>query len=641
MQSLPKCSYPKGLSITPTALVLAGLITWSSVAAAVDPNGYTNLLLADAANDPYQIASELRRQAQRLGYSVYSNPSQLPEEEAAKTCYAIWSWRTGALGGSIELTLHDLLTGTVVGEGDGSAVQWTSVRKAVQVGVRKVWDSIAYRGYSEAAHRRNIATLFPPRPKINLNEEEIRKTAVSSAIEGIWVDPGNLYSIGIIRSPEGSRYDYVGFVLSSRHEIWSPGEVKLELNPTATSGTYIGNLYPANKKRQGATFILANESLLRYTFVNLAGMRVEAALAKAWPSVEVKEFGTPRILSSSGTGFYLGSGLVATNWHVVEDASRIEVASSRNTVLGGAEVAIRDIANDLAVLRLLGQAPEGCPEPPYSLASAGSLALGAKVAVIGFPLSGLLGSEPRYTEGVVSSKTGLDDDPRTIQISAQIQPGSSGSPLLDVEGDVVGVVVSSLSARYLYAVLEAIPQDVNFAVKADYLLSLLGMLPEGYVQRTSKRASPDEVARCVVQVSVSRELAGRDRPPEHSQGLRTGPQAALARMVVAAVSKGAAGVNELGSELVVIGTRKDAKGLTLLLELLLPEPRGDAVWLTPAFLLGSGEISPLDPLWLSISSREKNYQFSLPMPSSARRIGLGVLGDTGTAVLVEALPPSR
>lgn len=140
---------------------------------------------------------------------------------------------------------------------------------------------------------------------------------------------------------------------------------------------------------------------------------------------------------------------------------------------------------------------------------------------------------------------------------------------------------------------------------------------------------------------MSRELAGRDRPPEHSQGLRTGPQAALARMVVAAVSKGAAGVNELGSELVVIGTRKDAKGLTLLLELLLPEPRGDAVWLTPAFLLGSGEISPLDPLWLSISSREKNYQFSLPMPSSARRIGLGVLGDTGTAVLVEALPPSR
>jgi len=98
---------------------------------------------------------------------------------------------------------------------------------------------------------------------------------------------------------------------------------------------------------------------------------------------------------------------------------------------------------------------------------------------------------------VVSSKSGWQDDPRSLQISAQVQPGSSGSPLFDTEGNIIGVVVATLDAGKVYQVANAIPQNVNFAIKSDYLLSLTAMLPGASLGSRTTGFSPEKASRCI------------------------------------------------------------------------------------------------------------------------------------------------
>jgi S1-C subfamily serine protease len=88
---------------------------------------------------------------------------------------------------------------------------------------------------------------------------------------------------------------------------------------------------------------------------------------------------------------------------------------------------------------------------------------------MGFPLPGALGTEVKYTSGDVSALSGAEDDKRVIQISAPIQPGNSGGPLALSDGRIVGVIVSSLNFRFALKSSGSLPQNVNFAVKSDYL----------------------------------------------------------------------------------------------------------------------------------------------------------------------------
>jgi S1-C subfamily serine protease len=198
------------------------------------------------------------------------------------------------------------------------------------------------------------------------------------------------------------------------------------------------------------------------------------------------------------------NGLIATNWHVVADAKNIEIAFPDSREGIRAEVAIRDVTNDLAVLRLTASINVGsvCPELPFQLASSNRVTLGERVSTIGYPLQSILGSNPKFSEGAVASRTGFQDDPRSLQISAEIEPGSSGGPLFNSEGDIVGIVVATLDAVKLYAVAGAFPQNVNWAIKSDYLLSLIDMLPNESPSSRTTAFSPEKAAKCVVAIKA-------------------------------------------------------------------------------------------------------------------------------------------
>lgn len=170
--------------------------------------------------------------------------------------------------------------------------------------------------------------------------------------------------------------------------------------------------------------------------------------------------------SSAGTGFFISKqGHLVTNHHVIKGCSAIEVRRPGQLRLPANIVAV-DPTNDLALLRV--ESDTGA----YASVRV-ETRLGESVAVFGYPLSHVLASGGNFTVGNVTALAGLGNDTRFIQISAPVQPGNSGGPLVDSYGNVIGVVTSKLDALAALAVTGDIPQNVNFALRGASLYAFL------------------------------------------------------------------------------------------------------------------------------------------------------------------------
>lgn len=170
--------------------------------------------------------------------------------------------------------------------------------------------------------------------------------------------------------------------------------------------------------------------------------------------------------TSSGTGFFISDdGYLVSNAHVVEGCARAQVRYGLSA-FHDANVVARDSTNDLAVLKT-----DIKPQTASTLRA--GVRVGETVAAYGYPLAGLLASGGNFTTGNISATAGLGDDTRFLQISAPVQPGNSGGPVLDQSGNVVGVVVAKLDALKFAKLTDDVPQNVNFAIKATVLVNFL------------------------------------------------------------------------------------------------------------------------------------------------------------------------
>jgi hypothetical protein len=102
-----------------------------------------------------------------------------------------------------------------------------------------------------------------------------------------------------------------------------------------------------------------------------------------------------------------------------------------------------------------------------------SMRAGESIAAYGFPLAGTLSASGNIVSGNVSSLAGLADDVRLLQISAPIQPGNSGGPLMDYTGAVVGIVNGKLNDLAAAEAIGSLPQNVNFSIKANVGMNFL------------------------------------------------------------------------------------------------------------------------------------------------------------------------
>jgi serine protease Do len=178
------------------------------------------------------------------------------------------------------------------------------------------------------------------------------------------------------------------------------------------------------------------------------------------------------IEAAQGTAFLIGAdGQVLTCAHVLDGETAATVFLDGKRYV--ADVLKADKTADLALLKLRDKPPEGAAVLSFRAAAKG-YSMGEDVFTIGYPLSSLLGNSARMSKGLVSATAGMRDNPKQLQVSAEIQPGNSGGPLLDRDGQVVGIVQQTLNPwRLAQATGGALPQNVNFAIKADAVLDFV------------------------------------------------------------------------------------------------------------------------------------------------------------------------
>jgi S1-C subfamily serine protease/uncharacterized protein len=193
----------------------------------------------------------------------------------------------------------------------------------------------------------------------------------------------------------------------------------------------------------------------------------------AQPRVASREEPKPSVpepnaeIAGTGTAFAISkTGDFLTNYHVVKGCASVRL---RNAGLRRDGVVIaNDERNDLAVLRAqISGVPllhfrEGKPIRPAD-----------PVVVLGFPYAGLLATAPQVTTGAVSALAGVRDDTRYLQLTAPVQPGNSGGPLLDLSGNVVGIVSARINELAVAEATGTLPQNINFAIKSGIVRGFL------------------------------------------------------------------------------------------------------------------------------------------------------------------------
>lgn len=210
-----------------------------------------------------------------------------------------------------------------------------------------------------------------------------------------------------------------------------------------------------------------------------------AAQAQSAQEIAKRSFGSTVLLVmedangqplSLGSGFFVRDGEIASNLHVVEGAARgyakIVGQKAKYDIEGITAV---DPERDLVVLKI-----SGARAPTLVLGSSDAVQIGETVYAVGNPQ----GLEGTFSGGIVSSIREVGTD-KLLQITAPISPGSSGGPVLNGKGDVIGVSVATFRGG----------QNLNFAIPSNYLKTLLG---KAGTPRPLAQARPTKAQRSIL-----------------------------------------------------------------------------------------------------------------------------------------------
>jgi S1-C subfamily serine protease len=203
--------------------------------------------------------------------------------------------------------------------------------------------------------------------------------------------------------------------------------------------------------------------------------------------------------TSQATAFAVTSdGRFLTAFHVVNEAKRITISCPGQEAVP-ATLSKSDQAADVAVLSI------GRPTVRYlPLIASPVLMVGDPVFTVGFPVAAILGVEPKFTDGSISALSGPGDRVSLIQISVPVQPGNSGGPLVNNQGQVVGVVISSAAVNAFLRGTGTLPQNINWAVKTDYA-SLLFEAPSPPPPAISRAEAIERAMKATCLVKAERE----------------------------------------------------------------------------------------------------------------------------------------
>ena len=210
---------------------------------------------------------------------------------------------------------------------------------------------------------------------------------------------------------------------------------------------------------------------------------------------------------STGSGFFVSKlGHVVTNEHVVRRCGSVTVGDNATKQVT-ASVLETDKRNDLALLRISSTQMASAETKSLisklglklvPLASGGlvrseDVELGEDVLVAGYPYGELFSNSIKVTKGIVSASRGMGDDSGQFQMDAAVQPGNSGGPIYDGNGNIVGVVISQLNKLKVAKAIGSLPENVNFGIKASTVRQFLTSagLPTKWSNRSERQSTKD------------------------------------------------------------------------------------------------------------------------------------------------------
>jgi S1-C subfamily serine protease len=213
----------------------------------------------------------------------------------------------------------------------------------------------------------------------------------------------------------------------------------------------------------------------------------------------------------SGSGFVVSDGVIVTNAHVVEGCTSIEVPGD-----GAATLLSVDTDADLAAIRLSNERSSAIARIQTT-----ALELGQEVVALGYPLPDIMGDALTVSPGVVSSLSGVAGSKANFTVSANIQPGNSGGPVLDMHGDVVGVTVSKLNEIAMLKAAGTTGASFGFAINTETLVHFLGP----FQKSVTAEGAPGR-RQCPKSGRRSQRLHSTDNLPEvGASATRGGPVA--------------------------------------------------------------------------------------------------------------------
>jgi len=463
---------------------------------------YVNTLTyQDGSVDTYGITGLIRDQFTEKGFTLLSTDTKnWPTDAIGSPCLILYCTLSHTYDSFAGITVSIKLSNCdkkIVYNQTGNQFIANPTAYYYQKAANKAFYSISHHNYVFNSSLTPVFN-FPTVEQTNESEESIKAYLTSNKldpIEGIYKsfesNDISFYKFGVVK--RGDKYKAI--VIESSFSQWKVGEVKAYFEPSSMKGIYSAKWYWANKTLLETYGLMNNEAMLSIELNDTkAGVKTQSKFIKLFPAISGEQSSKKDNSKASGSGFFITSdGIIATNAHVIEDASNIEITFTNEigSFTHKAKILLTDAKNDVALLKIDDDKFKGFNSIPYGINEKAET--GEKVFTIGYPLNDVMGTNYKVNDGIISSKSGIADDVRYYQISVPLQPGNSGGPLFSKEGNVIGITSARLNGEAVGTKVE----NVNYAIKASYLLNLYNMLPN-----SSKLISTSQVANKELQEQV-------------------------------------------------------------------------------------------------------------------------------------------
>ena len=432
-------------------------------------NGYKYIHIEETGNI-YGVEDKLTNYFTGIGFETIASYEieDMSNENKSLLLFASYNWEIVNGGHStLILTLSDI-TGSIIYKAAGQGIAW-SAKGDMKNALKKIFkqlDNLHYKFNITQNKAKSTNHSFA-----SWSEDSIKsylKTKNSASIEGIYKNFTNglaYYKVAILKEND----KYLGIIIETDNSRWKKGDIKMVLSHV-DKNIYDIDYYDFKGNKTHA--IGHHKNRILEMLAKEFDEEKSVDFIKIYPSKTTdsssKGIEIDTELKATGSGFVVSGNIVATNYHVVNDAENIRILLNVNGSFEeyNARILTIDKTNDLALLTIKDDKYKPLNTVPYSIIP-NTVDVGTSVFTMGYPMSDVLGNEVKITDGIISSKTGYEGDAVTYQISAPIQPGNSGGALFDKKGHLVGITNAGIPSA----------DNIGYAIKSSYLLNLIDSAP--------------------------------------------------------------------------------------------------------------------------------------------------------------------